>query len=108
MKTIKLNESQLRKMIRKQLDEAGWGERGPSPMKRDLAPRGAGERGAGTASPHVRGSVVKPGPAAGPHNPKAIERAAREAIEALYGDKALYGDDAVLESDEEDEMEDED
>jgi hypothetical protein len=102
MKTIKLNESQLRKMIRKQLAEAGWGERGPSPMKRDLAPRGAGERGAGTASPHVRGSVVKPGPGAGPHNPEEIMRAAKEAI------KALYGDDAVLESDEEDEMEDED
>jgi hypothetical protein len=97
MKTIKLNESQLRKMIRKQLDEAGWGEPGPSPMKRDLAPRGAGEVGAGTASPPVRGSVVKPGRGAGPHDPEALRNLAIAII------KDRFGDDAVLESDEEDE-----
>jgi len=102
MKTIKLNESQLRKMIRKQLDEGGWGEPGPSPMKRDLY-RGAGERGAGTASPHVRGSMVEPPRGAGRHDPDARAAAAKKAI------KALYGKDAVLGSDEEDdEMEDED
>ena len=96
MKTIKLNESQLRKMIRKQLGEArGLGMQGVARHDRQ-DPSHPGHMGS-AAGATMKAEPRKPGRASGPHDPKAIERAAKEAI------KALYGDDAVLESDEEDE-----
>jgi len=106
MKTIKLNESQLRKMIRKQLDEArGLGMRGVARHDRQdpSHPGHMGSAAGGTkrSEPHSVGKSMH-----GAQSPEDLRRAAIKAIEALY-DKG-----AVLESDEEeledDEMEDED
>lgn len=105
MKTIKLNESQLRKMIRKQLDEArGAWDTGPGIKYDRRDPRHPGFVGTQI------GATMRPDPAPGPparssrpYDPEAVRDAAIQAI------KAVYGPDAVLESDdEEDEMEDED
>ena len=104
MKTIKLNESQLRKMIRKQLGEArGLGMQGVARHDRQ-DPWHPGHTGSAAAA------TMRPDPAPGPparssrpYDPEAVRDAAIQAI------KAVYGPDAVLESDdEEDEMEDED
>jgi hypothetical protein len=104
MKTIKLNESQLRKMIRKQLGEArGLGMQGVARHDR-RDPRHPGF--VGTEIGATKRAEPAPGPPARssrPYDPEAVRDAAIQAI------KAVYGPDAVLESDdEEDEMEDED
>lgn len=96
MKTIKLNESQLRKMIRKQLDEArGLGMRGVARHDR-YDPSHPGHMGSPSGAT-MQAEPGKPGRASVPHDPAAIAAAAIKAI------KARFGDGAVLESDEEDE-----
>ena len=96
MKTIKLNESQLRKMIRKQLDEArGLGMQGVARHDRQ-DPSHPGHMGS-AAGATMQAEPRKPGRASGPHDPEALRMAAIKAIQARFGDGA------VLESDEEDE-----
>lgn len=106
MKTVRLNESQLRKMIRKQLGEArGAWDTGPG---RRYDRRDPGHPGfVGTEIGATKRAEPAPGPPARssrPYDPEAVRDAAMQAIKALYGEDAVIDEEDVLEDELEDAM----